>query len=171
MSILPGPLQITAILLSLLLPVLLFGYAAIPRLRSPGRRFRAAAVTVAGLLLIAGLALPGPRDVGDVAGAVLLVATAIMLGHIFWGLLSWPLTLTLLTALAKADRPLTLEQWMSTCMQGGGSSTFADNRLRLLFGAGMLIRADDRVIVTHTGMAAVRLVRFVRFAMGLGSSR
>ena len=53
MSILPGILQTTAIVLSLLLPVLLLGYAAIPGLRSPGRRFRAAVLTVAGILLIA----------------------------------------------------------------------------------------------------------------------
>src|ERR1700761_3085474 len=102
MSILPGLLQTTAILLSLLLPVLLFAYQAIPRLRSPGRRFRAATVTVVGLLVIACLVLPGPRDFGDVIGAVLLLATAIVLCHIFWSLLVWPFTLTLLTALAKA---------------------------------------------------------------------
>jgi hypothetical protein len=171
MSILPGPLQITAIVLSLLLPVLLFGYAAIPGLRSPGRRFRAAALTVAGLLLIACLTLPGPRDFGDVIGAVLLLATAIVLCHIFWGLLVWPFMLTLLTAIAKADHPLTLEQWLSACMQGGSPSGFAENRLRLLFGAGMLVSAGDRIVVTQTGMVTARLVRFVRFATGLGSSR
>ena len=171
MSILPGLLQTTAIVLSLLLPMLLFGYAAIPGLRRPGRRFRAAALTVAGLLLVACLALPGPRNFGDVFGALLLLATAIVLCHIFWGLLVWPFTLTLLTALAKADHPLTLEQWVSACMQGGGSRSFTDNRLRLLFGAGMAVATGDRIVVTQTGMAAARLVRFVRFATGLGSSR
>lgn len=171
MSILPGVLQTTAIVLSLLLPVLLFGYASIPGLRSPGRRFRTAVLTVAGVLLIACLALPGPRDFSDVLGGVLLLATAIVLCYIFWGLLVWPFTLTLLTVLAKADHPLTLEQWLSACMQGGGSSSFTDNRLRLLFSAGMVVAADDRIVVTQTGMVTARLVRFVRFATGLGSSR
>jgi len=170
-SILPGLLQTTAVVLSLLLPALLFGYAAIPGLRSPGRRFRAAALTVAGLLLIACLALPGPRDFGDVFGALLLLATAIVLCHIFWSLLAWPFTLTLLTAIAKADHPLTLEQWISACMQGESPSAFAENRLRLLFGAGMAVTAGDRIVVTQTGMATARLVRFVRFATGLGSPR
>ena len=168
MSFLPGPLQITAIVLSVLLPVLLFGYATIPALRSPGRRFRAAAFTVAGLLLIACLALPGPCQAGDALGGILLLATAILLTHVFWSLLAWPFTLTLLTALAKAKHPLTLEQWISACMQGGSPSAFADNRLRLLFGAGLVVSARDGIIVTPIGMATVRLVRFVRFATGLG---
>src|ERR1700743_143152 len=163
MNILPGVLQTTAIVLSLLLPVLLFGYASIPGLRSPGRRFRTAVLTVAGILLIACLALPGPRDFGDVLGGVLLLAAATVLCYIFWGLLVWPFTLTLLTAIAKADHPLTLEQWISACMQGGSPSTFAENRLRLLFGTGMLVSAGDRIVVTQTGMVTARLVRFVRF--------
>jgi hypothetical protein len=171
MSFLPGLLQTTAVVLSFLLPALLFGYAAIPGLRSPGRRFRASAFTVAGLLLIACLTLPGPRDFGDVFGAVLLLATAILLGHVLWSLLAWPFTLTLLTAIAKADHPLTLEQWISAFMQGESPSAFAENRLRLLFGAGMAVSADERIIVTQTGMATARLVRFVRVATGLGSSR
>lgn len=168
MSILPGPLQITAIVLSLLLPVLLFGYATIPAFRGPGRRFRAAAITVAGLLLTAYLTLPGRRDGGDVLGGILLLATAIMLTHVFWSLLAWPFTLTLLTALAKSDYPLTLEQWISACMQGRSPSSFADNRLRLLFGAGMVVSTGDRIVLTPTGMATAQLVRFIRFATGLG---
>jgi hypothetical protein len=171
MNILPGPLQITAIVLSLLLPLLLFGYAPIPPLRRPGRRFRAAAITVAGLLLIACLMLPGPRDFGDVTGGVLLLATAILLCHVFWTQLAWPFMLTLLTALAKTEHPLTLEQWISACMQDGSPSAFADNRLRLLFGAGMVVSDGDKIVVTPTGMATARVVRFVRFATGLGSSR
>lgn len=167
----PGLLQTTAIVLSLLLPVLLFGYAAIPGLRNPGRRFRAAALTVAGLLLVACLALPGPRDFGDLFGGVLLLTTAIVLCHVFWSLLAWPFTLTLLTAIAKVDHPLTLEQWISACMQGQSPSAFADNRLRLLFGAGMAVLAGDQIVVTQTGMVTARLVRFVRFATGVGSSR
>jgi hypothetical protein len=171
MSFLPGLLQTTAIVLGLLLPALLFSYAAIPGLRSPGRRFRASAFTVAGLLLVACLTLPGPRDFGDVFGAVLLLATAILLCHVFWSLLAWPFTLTLLTAIAKADHPLTLEQWISAFMQGESPSTFAENRLKLLFGAGMAVSAGERIVVTRTGMATARLVRFVRVATGLGSSR
>ena len=171
MSILPGPLQTTAILLSLLLPVLLFSYKAIPRLRSPGRRFRAAALTIAALLLIACLALPGPRALGDVIGAFLLLTTAIVLCHIFWSLVAWPFTLTLLTALAKANQPLTLEQWMSACMQGGSPSSFADNRLKMMYRGGIIVLIGEQLVVTPTGMMIARLVHFIRFITGLGSQR
>jgi hypothetical protein len=168
MSILPGPLQITAIVLSLLLPVPLFGYATIPSLRSPGRRFRAAAITLAVLLLIAGLALPGARDIGDVLGGALLLATAILLCHVFWSLLAWGFTVTLLTALAQAGRPLTLEQWISAYMQGCDLGGFAHNRLRLLIGTGMVTPGDGRIAVTRFGMLTVRLVRLIRSATGIG---
>jgi hypothetical protein len=168
MSILPGPLQTTAIVLGLLLPVLLFGYATIPALRSPGRRFRTAAITSAGFFLIACLILPGPRDAGDVLGGALLLATATLLWHVFWSLLAWGFTLTLLTALARVEQPLTLEQWISAYMQGGDISGFAHNRLRLLIGSGMVTSRDDRITVTPFGMIAARLVRLIRFATGIG---
>jgi antitoxin (DNA-binding transcriptional repressor) of toxin-antitoxin stability system len=35
----------------------------------------------------------------------------------------------------------------------------------------MAVTAGDRIVVTQTGMATARLVRFVRFATGLGSPR
>jgi hypothetical protein len=168
MNILPGPLQTTAIVLSLLLPVLLFGYATIPALRLPGRRFRAAAITSAGLFLIACLVLPGPLDAGDVFGGALLLATAILLWHVFWSLLAWGFTLTLLTALARVEQPLTLEQWISAYMQGGDLSGFAHNRLRLLIGSGLVASGDDRITVTPFGIITVRLVRLIRFATGIG---
>jgi hypothetical protein len=87
---------------------------------------------------------------------------------VFWSLLPWGFTLTLLTTLARDDRPLTLEQWMSTYMQGGSLAGFADNRLRLLIGSGMAALTEGEVIVTPIGMATVRLVKFIRLATGLG---
>jgi hypothetical protein len=168
MNILPGPLQITAILLSLLLPLLLFCFARLPGLHGAGRLFRIGCTTVIGLFALASFVLPGPRDPGDVLGGVLLLATAILLCHVFWSLLAWGFTLTLLTTLARDDRPLTLEQWMSTYMQGGSLAGFADNRLRLLIGSGMAALTEGEVIVTPIGMATVRLVKFIRLATGLG---
>ena len=56
------------------------------------------------LSLIASLMLPGLRDFGDGIGAVLLLANAIVLSHVFLSLLAWPFTLTPLMRLAeKAD--------------------------------------------------------------------
>jgi hypothetical protein len=55
------------------------------------------------LSLIACLTLPGLRDFGDGIGAVLLLANAIVLSHVFLSLLAWAFTLTPLTAIAKVD--------------------------------------------------------------------
>jgi hypothetical protein len=168
MSILPGPLQITAILLSAILPLLLFCYARIGVIRGAGRLFRAGCITIVGLFAIACYVLPGPRDGGDMLGGALLLATAILLCHVFWSLLAWGLTVTLLTTLARAAQPLTLEQWISAYMQGGDLSGFAHNRLRLLIGSGMAISNDGRIALTPFGMITARLVRLIRFATGVG---
>jgi len=168
MSILPGPMQTTAIALSVAFPLLLFCYAQIPGIRGAGRRFRIGSTTIAGLFVIACFALPGPRDFDDVLSGVLLLLTAILLYYVFWSLLAWGFTLTLLTALAGAGRPLTQEQWISAYMQGGSLSAFAHNRLRVLLGFGMVVSAGGDIVVTRTGAATTRLVRFIRLATGLG---
>jgi hypothetical protein len=168
MSILPGPLQITAIVLSLILPLLLYVYARMGLFRGAGRLFRAGSITVIGLFALTSLALPGPRDVGDVLGGALLLLTAILLCHVFWSLLAWGFTVTLLTAIAGAGHPLTLEQWISIYMQGGDLRGFAHNRLRLLVSTGMVVTRDGRVVMTPFGALTARLVRLIRFATGIG---
>jgi hypothetical protein len=168
MSILPGPLQITAIVLSVILPLLLYVYARIGVFRGAGRLFRAGSITVVGLFALACLGLPGPRNIGDALGGVLLLLTAILLCNVFWSLLAWGFTVTLLTAIAGTGRPLTLEQWMSAYMQGGDLSGFAHNRLRLLVGSGMVVARDGRIVVTPFGALTARLVSLVRFATGIG---
>jgi hypothetical protein len=168
MNILPGPMQIVAILLGVLLPLLLLFYACIPGIRGAGSRFRIGCATAVAFFAIACFVLPGERHVGDVLGGLLLLATAIMLSYVLWSLLAWGFTLTLLTSLAQASRPLTLEQWAAAYMQGGGLSTFAHNRLKLLLGSGMVVSSNGRIIATPKGIAVARLTKFVRFATGLG---
>lgn len=171
MNLLPGPAQTVAICLSGLLPLLLLGYAKIPGIRGAGNRFRIGCITVAGLFAIACITLPGQRHLDDVVGGILLLATAILLIYVLWSLLAWGFTLTLLTALARAGRPLTEAQWAADYMQGGDLATFAHNRLKLLLGSGLVVAADDKIASTAKGLAIVRLVKVVRFVTGLGSMR
>jgi hypothetical protein len=168
MNLLPGPAQTIAICLSLWLPLLLLGCARFLSIRSAGSRFRIGCVTIVALFGLACIALPGERQFDDVVGGVLLLATAILLVYVFWSLLVWGFTLTLLTALAQAGRPLTEEQWAATYMQGGDLGTFAHNRLKLLLGSGMIVAANGKVSTTAKGLIVVRLVKLVRFATGLG---
>lgn len=170
MNILPGPAQTTAIALSVAFPLVLFGYAQISAICGAGRRFRIGSITVAILFVIACFVLPGRREIDDVLGGVLLLLTAIEFWYVVWGLLAWGFTLTLLTSLAGVGRPLTKEQWISAYMQGGNLSVFAHNRLRVLLGAAMVVSTAGTIVVTPLGVVTIRLVRFVRLAMGLDRS-
>lgn len=168
MDILPGPMQTTAILLSVLLPFLLLFYARIPGIRGAGSRFRIGCATAVALFAIVCFTLPGERYLDDILSGALLLATAIMLSYVLWSLLAWGFTLTLLTSLAQASGPLTLDQWAAAYMQGGGLSTFAHNRLKLLIGSGLVVSSNGTIIATPKGMALARLTKLVRFATGLG---
>lgn len=168
MSILPGPLQITGIVLSVTLPLVLYVYARIGAFRGAGSLFRAACITVVGLFVLACLALPGPLALDDMFGGALLLLTAILLCHVFWSLLAWGFTVTLLTAIASAARPMTLEQWISAYMQGGDLGDFAHNRLRLLVGSGMVVARSGKITVTSFGRLTAGLVRLIRLATGIG---
>jgi hypothetical protein len=168
MSIIRGPPQIASIGLSAILPLLLFCYAGIAAFRGAGQLFRAGCLTIVALFVVTCLALPGPRDIGDVLGGALLLTTAILLCYVFWSLLAWGFTVTLLTALARAAQPLTLEQWISAYMRGSDLGGFAHNRLRLLIGSRMVIPSGDQLSVTPFGMITARLVRLIRFATGIG---
>ena len=168
MNMLPGPAQAAAIGLSLALPLLLLCYARIAATGGSGRRFRLGCVSILAFYAIACIALPGPRHLDDVIGGLFLLATAMMFFYILFSLLAWGFTLTLLTALDKAGRSLTLEQWAVAYMQGGDLGTFTHNRLKLLVGAGMLTIADGKLAPTTKGVAVARLVNFVRLSTGLG---
>lgn len=168
MNMLPGPAQAAAIGLSIAFPLLLLCYARIPATGGSGRRFRLGCVSVIALYAIACVALPGQRHLGDVLGGLLLLGTALMFCYILFSLLAWGFTLTLLTALVQARRPLTVEQWAEAYMQGGDLGTFTHNRLKLLVGAGMVIAAGDRLAPTAKGVAVAHLVKLVRLSTGLG---
>lgn len=168
MNMLPGPAQAAAIGLSVALPLLLLCYARIAATGGSGRRFRLGCATVTVLYAIACLALPGERRLDDMLGGLFLLATAMMLCYVLFSLLAWGFTLTLLTALVQAGRPLTLEQWAVAYMQGGDLGTFTHNRLKLLVSAGMVITADNKLAPTPKGVAVARLVKLVRLSTGLG---
>lgn len=167
MNMLPGPAQAAAIGLSIAFPLLLLFYARIAATGGSGRRFRLACVSVVVFFVIACIALPGQRHVDDVLGGLLLLATAMMFCYILFSLLAWGFTVTLLTALVKSGRPLTLDQWAAAYMQGGDLGTFAHNRLKLLISSGLVVTAEGRLAPTAKGVAVAHLVKLVRLSTGL----
>lgn len=170
MRMLPGPAQTVAICLSMALPLLLFVYAQACSIRSAGSRFRISCVTSVMLFLIACITVPGERHVDDVVGGTLLLATAMLLIYVIWSLLAWGFTLTLLTTLARSERPLTEADLAAAYAKGGDLGTLAHNRLKLLLRSGLVVADDGKVIATPIGMMIARFAIIMRLAMGLDGS-
>ena len=79
------------------------------KMNAPGKRFVAAAAMAWMTWAVAMLAV-SPVWVDLVTGALLL-ATASLAGFTLWTLIAWGLTLSMLLALARAGRPLSIEKW------------------------------------------------------------
>jgi hypothetical protein len=167
MNMLPGPAQTAAICLAVGFPLLLLCYARIAAIGGSGRRFRLGGLSVIALFVIACAVLPGQRRLDDVLGGLFLLATALMLCYVLFSLLAWGFTLTLLTALVQAGRPLTSEQWVAYT-QGGTLDSFAHNRLKLLVGSRLVVITDGKLAPTAKGLTIAHFVRLVRLSMGLG---
>jgi hypothetical protein len=167
MNMLPGPAQTAAICLGVGFPLLLLCYARIAAIGGSGRRFRLGGLSVISLFVIACVVLPGQRRLDDVLGGLFLLATALMLCYVLFSLLAWGFTLTLLTALVQAGRPLTSKQWVAYT-QGGTLDSFAHNRLKLLVGSRLVVVTDGKLGPTSKGLAIAHFVRLVRLSMGLG---
>jgi len=168
MNIVPGPAQAVAICLSAALPLLLLAVARATSVRGAGRTFRIGVSLATALFVLASLVLPGERHFDDVLAGALLLATGILLSYVFWSLLAWGFTLTLLTSLVQAGRPMTSDEWATAYMRGGNLGTFARNRLKLLLGSGMVASSDGKLVATAKGTMVAGIVRLIRFVTGLG---
>lgn len=168
MNMLPGPAQTAAICLGAGFPLLLLCYARITAIRGSGRRFRLGCLSLIALFAIACIALPGQRRFDDVLGGLFLLGTALMFCYVLFSLLAWGFTLTLLTALVQAGRPLTSEQWAAAYTQGGDLGSFTHNRLKLLIGSGLVVITEGKLTPTVKGSAIARVVKLVRLSTGLG---
>jgi len=168
MVLVPSALQASALLIGVILPLILLACVHVRIIRSAGARFRAASLMAVGLYAGVFLFLPGSREVADIVSGALLLATAILFWYVIWSLLAWGFTLTLLTALITAERPLTQDQWVTAYMGGAGDlSSFAENRLRLLRVAGMVSMDADEVTATQLGIGLASCVRVVQFILGV----
>jgi hypothetical protein len=167
MILFPAPMQCLAIALSVLFPLLLLGYAQFRAIRGAGVRFGLACVTVAVIYAALSSILPGERDPADVFSGCLFLIAAMLFWNVVWNLLAFGFTLTLLTAIAQADQPLTRAQWALAYMQGADLGKFARNRLQLLFGTGLAIVDRQNIIATPFGMIAAALIRSARFLFGI----
>jgi hypothetical protein len=171
MDIVPSFVQLLALVIGAGLPLLLLGCAFVPLIRGAGARFGIASAIATLIYAITCVLLPGPREAADIVSGALFLATAILFWYVIWSLLAWGFALTLLTALNAAGRALSSEQWISAYIDGPGGdlTSFANNRLQLLLGAGVAKSKGDYIAVTPLGIAVARLVQLVRLVLGIGN--
>jgi len=132
MNVVPSLTILAGILASLFLPLALFLLSHGPwKVRAPSRRF-----VLAAILTSAAWALFQARQesvaIADQIASAMILVMVILVEFSFWCLLAWGFTLSLLLALARAQQPLTFEQWVSAYSSGGNVETFTRDRLSLL---------------------------------------
>ncbi len=130
-------------------------------------RYAAGCAAAAAIFLALAFVMPGERDPADVFSGLLFLITAMLFWNVAWSLLAFGFTLTLLTALAQANRPLTRSEWVRAYMQGSNLEKFARNRLQLLLRTGMAKTDRQNIVATPFGALAAALVRSTRFLFGI----
>src|SRR5262245_45114382 len=111
-----------------LLPVLLLALSHGPlKVAAPGRRF-VVVTSLAWCAWLAAMIVSAPDAVELVTGALLL-ATATLAGFTLWTLVAWGFTLSMLLALHRAGRPLTVEEWAAAYTRGKPLDAFTRDRL------------------------------------------
>jgi len=168
MHLVPPPPVVAALAAALLLPLLLALLSHGPwRVPAPGRRFAVAAAATAACWA-ASLALFLPFDAADAAAGGLLLFAALLGGFTAWTLLAWGFTLSLLLALGRAGRPLSLPEWVSEYADGRTAEAFAEDRVGVLLRLGMARRQGRRVVMTpRLGRRTARVARLLRTLFGL----
>ena len=149
LDLLPSAPVAASIALCSALPVVLFALSHGPwRIAAPGRRF-----VMAGILTwfawLAAMFATGPGWV-DFVAAGLLLATATLAGFTLWTLLAWGFTLSMLLVLERAERPITVEEWIRAYTRARPLDALARDRVGLLLRLGLVSMKDKRHLVSST---------------------
>lgn len=163
---LPFPVGI-ALVAGALLPVLLVVLGHGPwKVAAPGRRFLVAAALLGSMAGVGVLLVPCSGC--DLVAALLILAGATLVVFVFWTLVAWGFTLTMLRALAAADHALTEEEWIAAVTGGRNLTAFCTDRLSVLERFGCAARVGERVVLTRvTGRRTARLAIACRRLFGL----
>ena len=168
MVLAPDPIIAGALACALMLPLflLLFTCGRAP-IAGPGARFKAASLASIGAYFVWCLASMQGTSAGNILAGSFIVAGSILFWFVPWSLLTWGFTLHMLTVLGRSSMPLTLDQWISAYVGGGGAEVFAHDRLQVLFRLGMIRRIDGAIVPTPAGRGMARAARMAKTLMGL----
>jgi hypothetical protein len=149
------------------LPIVLLAVSHGPsRVAAPGRRF----VLAIGIVWVAWLAamLASSPEWVDLLSGMLLLATATLAGFTLWTLVAWGFTVSMLLALDRAGRPLSVEEWGLAYTRGKPLEAFTRDRLGVLFTLGLAeIRGADVAMTPVRGRALARIAVLLRVLFGL----
>jgi hypothetical protein len=150
-----------------LLPALVLVLSHGPlKVDAPGRRFVLAAGTT-WAVWVAAMIATAPGAVDLVTGGLLL-ATATLAGFTLWTLVAWGFTLSMLLALNRAGRPLTVDEWAAAYTRGQPLDAFARDRLGVLLKLGLArVRGDEVVMTPGRGRVMARMTLLLRRLFGL----
>lgn len=166
-DLVPSPPVALSLAACAALPAVLLALSHGPaRVAAPGRRFVLAAGLTWGGWLAATLAAD-PAWVDLLTGALLL-ATATLAGFTLWTLVAWGFTLTMLAALDRAGRPLTVDEWAMAYTGGRPLDAFARDRLGVLLKFGLAeLRGGEVVMTPGRGRLFAKGVAALRKLFGL----
>jgi hypothetical protein len=167
MDVIPGAAVAGSLAIGAAFPLLLvmLGHGPL-RLESSGRRFRVAALLAFACYAGWCLAVRKIATPDLIAGALLMSAVMLVWMQVF-GLLVWGLSISMLSVLNGAGRPLTRMEWIGLFTAGRGADLFGDNRLRVLMGMGMARIEGERFILTPFGRLTALGLRVSRTLFGL----
>ncbi len=156
-----------ALALSGAAPILLLVLSHGPwRIAGPGRRFVLAALLVWSAWLAATV-VAAPGWVDALTGGLLL-ATVTLAGFTLWTLIAWGFTLSMLLALHRRGRTLSVEEWMLAHTRGKPLAAFARDRLGVLVAMGLTeVRGDRLVMTDHRGRVVAKFAALLRGLFGL----
>lgn len=145
----PGAI-LAALASSLLVPVYFLMLSRGPfRVGALGNRYRGAVSLLVLVWIGLGVLLgrDSPTFTEDMVAGGLIVAAASMAMFNAWALLCWGFTLSMMSVLWRAGRPLSLDVWILE-HSGGPIEAFADNRLKVLLGMDLARRDANLVRLT-----------------------
>jgi len=104
----------------------------------------------------------------ELLSGALLLATATLAGFTLWTLIAWGFTLSLLQALDRGVRSLTVEEWALVYTRGRPFDVFARDRLGVLFMLGLAEPRGGNIVMTaNRGWFLARLTGWFRRLFGL----
>jgi len=164
-----GPAVVASLIAAALFPAVLAVLARLSGLRDRNAlQFFTCGVLVFGGWVVA-LQLPGvpASAAADLATALMILASALLIYLEAWALLSRGYTLGLLLTLFRGRRAMTDAQLAASYRQGQGVGWIMRHRLGGLVSTRLVRRQDDRVVLTPAGATIGILYRMAIAILGL----